>query len=402
MHTAETLIALGGAFVVAGVLAKIGRRLGLPTIPLFVIAGIIFGPHTPGVALIENPDDIQLIASLGLIFLLFYLGLEFSFDQLMSSGRRLVGAAAAYLVLNVGAGLAFGFILGWGVREAFVLAGVLGISSSAIVTKLLVELRRVGNRETPVILGIIVVEDVFLAFYLALLQPVLSEVDNLGEAVPGIARSFAFLLALALIARFGTRIVARLIDSDDTEVLVVLFVGLAVVTAGLAEHLGVSDAIGAFMIGMILGSTRHGERIRNLTHPLRDAFGAIFFFHFGLTIDPGDVLEVAPQVVIAVIVTAAVTLVAGAWAARLYGWQRQEAVNIGLTVLTRGEFALILASMALSAGLDPRIGSFTAGYVLLLALVGPMAVTNSHRLVRLIPRRMVGRSDVAADQSRSA
>ncbi|MGH3814395.1 MAG: cation:proton antiporter, partial [Pseudonocardiaceae bacterium] len=333
MHIAEALVALGGAFLVSGLIARAGVRIGLPTIPLFMIAGVIFGPNTPGIALVEDPAELELVARLGLIFLLFYLGLEFSLDQLTSGGARLAAAAGIYLALNVGGGLAFGFALGWGTREALVIAGVVGISSSAIVTKLLVELRRLGNRETRVILGIIVIEDVFLALYLALLQPVLGAAEGLVEAAVGIATAFAFLLALALVARYGARLAGKLINTKDEEIVIVVFVGLAILTAGVAEELGVSDAIGAFMIGLILGATAKAQRLRTLTHPLRDAFGAIFFFNFGLSIDPGDVLSVAPQVGIAVLATIVLALTAGAIAARLHGYGRVGAANIGLTVL---------------------------------------------------------------------
>jgi monovalent cation:H+ antiporter-2, CPA2 family len=387
VHLAEALIALGGAFLAAGLLARAGARFGLPTIPLFMVAGIIFGPHTPGVALVQHPDELKLVASLGLIFLLFYLGLEFSLDSLTGGGARLFGAAGGYLLLNIGGGLAFGFALGWGTSEALVIAGVVGVSSSAIVTKLLVELRRLGNRETPVILGIIVVEDVFLALYLALLQPVLGGASGAREAATDVAIAFGFLLALALVARYGARVVGKLIDTDDEEIVIVLFVGLAILAAGVAEQLGVSDAIGAFMIGLILGATKNAARLRRLTHPLRDAFGAIFFFHFGLTIDPGAIGGVAALVAIAVVLTAVLALTAGVVAARLHRFGPVEAANIGLTVFTRGEFSLILASLAVTAGLDPRITAFTAGYVLVLAIVGPLAVTASGRLARVLPAR---------------
>ncbi|WP_214368299.1 cation:proton antiporter [Pseudonocardia sp. H11422] len=388
MHIAEALVALGAVFLVCGLMARAGMRIGLPTIPLFMIAGILFGPNTPGIALVGDTSELELLARLGLIFLLFYLGLEFSLDQLTSGGKRLVGGAAAYLLLNVGGGLGFGFAVGWGTAEAFVIAGVVGISSSAIVTKLLVELRRLGNPETRVILGIIVIEDLFLALYLALLQPVLGGASGPLDAILGTATAFAFLLALALIARFGARLVGRLVDTKDEEIVVVVFVGLAITTAGLAEHLGVSDAIGAFMIGLILGATVKAARLRTLTHPLRDAFGAVFFFHFGLSIEVGNLVGVAPQILLAALLTVVLAVTAGAIAARLHGFDRVGAANIGLTVLTRGEFSLILASLALSAGLDPRIGTFTAGYVLLLALVGPFAVANSERLAKLLPARL--------------
>ncbi|MGE3289345.1 MAG: cation:proton antiporter [Pseudonocardia sp.] len=389
MHVAEALVVLGGAFLLCGLIARIGVPIGLPTIPLFMIVGVVVGPHTPGFDLVAHPAELELIARLGLVFLLFYLGLEFSLGQLVSGGRRLLAASAIYLVLNVGGGLVFGFALGWGTGEALVVAGIVGISSSAIVTKLLVDLRRLGNRETRLVLGIIVIEDVFLALYLALIQPVIGGATDPAEAARGIVTAFAFLLALALVARYGARVVGRLVDTTDEEIVVVVAVGLAVLVAGLAEEVGVSDAIGALMVGMVLGATAKAPRLRTLVHPLRDAFAAIFFFHFGLSIDPAGVLAVLPQVAAAVGVTLGLCLIAGVIAARMHGYGRVQAANIGLTVLTRGEFSLILASLALAAGLDGRIGSFTAGYVLVLAVVGPFAVSRSESLARLLPARLL-------------
>jgi CPA2 family monovalent cation:H+ antiporter-2 len=388
-HVAEALLALGGAFLVCGLVARAGVPIGLPTIPLFMLAGVLLGPHTPGFVLVSEPGDLELVARLGLVFLLFYLGLEFSLAQLTSGGRRLAAAAGVYLCLNIGGGLALGFALGWGTSEAFVIAGIVGISSSAIVTKLLVETRRLGNPESRVILGITVIEDLFLALYLALLQPVLGGASGVGEAAAGIGVTFAFLLALSVVARHGTRWVGALMKTKDEEIVVVLALGLAISAAGAGERLGVSDAIGAFMIGLILASTPTARRLRQLTHPLRDGFGAIFFFHFGLTIDVGDVLAVLPQVLAATGTTVVLAVVAGVVAARLHGLGRLGAANISLTVLTRGEFSLVLASLALAAGLDPRLGSFAAGYVLVLAVLGPIAVYSSPRLARWLPRRLV-------------
>jgi monovalent cation:H+ antiporter-2, CPA2 family len=395
-HVAEALLALGGAFLVCGLVARAGVPIGLPTIPLFMLAGVLLGPHTPGFVLVGDPGELELVARLGLVFLLFYLGLEFSLGQLTSGGRRLAAAAGVYLCLNIGGGLALGFALGWGTSEAFVVAGIVGISSSAIVTKLLVETRRLGNPETRVILGIIVIEDLFLALYLALLQPVLGGAEGVLDAAVGTAVAFAFLLVLSLVARYGTRLVSRLMRTKDEEIVVVLALGMAVTTAGAGEQLGVSDAIGAFMIGLILASTPAAPRLRQLTHPLRDGFGAIFFFHFGLTIDVGDVVAVLPQILVAAGTTVVLAVVAGVVAARLHGLGRTGAANIGLTVLTRSEFSLVLASLALAAGLDSRLGSFAAGYVLVLAVLGPIAVYSSPRLARCIPRRLVPGEQAAA------
>ncbi|MDP9949340.1 MULTISPECIES: cation:proton antiporter [Streptomyces] len=377
---------MGGAFLAAAVLARLGGRIGLPTIPLFILAGILLGPHTPGYTLLSNPHDLEMLSALGLVLLLFYLGLEFHMDDLKTGGRKMAIAGGTYLALNVGAGLAFGFALGWGTSEALVLAGVLGISSSAIVTKILVDLGRIGNPETRPILGIIVVEDIFLALYLAALQPILSGADSLSAAVVDGGKAFGFLLLLALAARFGTKIIGKLMSTKDDELLVISFLGVAVFVAGVSEMFGVADAIGAFMVGLMLGSTSSGDRILKLVHPLRDAFGAIFFFAFGLSIDPGDLPSVLWPVLAAVVLTLAMNIAAGFAAARVYSFGTQATANIATTLVARGEFALILATMAAAAGLDERLSPFIAGYVLLLAVLAPLAAGRSHWLARVLPR----------------
>ncbi|MEV7296740.1 cation:proton antiporter [Streptomyces microflavus] len=376
---------MGGAFLAAAVLARLGGRIGLPTIPLFILAGILLGPHTPGYTLLSNPHDLEMLSALGLVLLLFYLGLEFHMDDLKTGGRKMAIAGGTYLVLNVGAGLGFGFALGWGTSEALVLAGVLGISSSAIVTKILVDLGRIGNPETRPILGIIVVEDVFLALYLAALQPILSGADSLSAMLIDGGKAFGFLLLLALAARFGTKVIGKLMNTKDDELLVISFLGAAVFVAGVSEMFGVADAIGAFMVGLMLGSTTSGERILKLVHPLRDAFGAIFFFAFGLSIDPGDLLSVFWPVLAAVVVTLAMNVAAGLAAAKVYSFGAQTTANIATTLVARGEFALILATMAAGAGLDKRLSPFIAGYVLLLAVLAPLAAGRSHWLAKILP-----------------
>lgn len=366
------LIVLGIAFLACGLLARAGARAGLPTIPLFVAAGILLGPNTPGPILFEHPEELELLAAFGLIFLLFYLGVELSVDDLTSGGRGLLLSAALYLGLNVGGGLVLGFAIGWGTREALIIAGATGISSSAIVTKLLVELRRLANPETRLILGIIVIEDLFLALYLAALAPVLGEADSWADGAALFVRALAFLLALGAVARWGAPLVGRVVSARSDELLVVLFVGFALLVAGLAYELGVSDAIGAFMAGLVLAGTAAAARIERQVRPLRDAFAALFFFAFGLSIDPGEIGTVLVPAVAAIVTTLILSTLAAIGAARINGLGRQATANIAATVAARGEFALILVTLAAGAGLDPRLGPFVAVYVLVLAVVSPI------------------------------
>jgi len=250
-----------------------------------------------------------------------------------------------------------------------------GISSSAIVTKLLVELKRLANPETKLILGVIVVEDVFLALYLAALQPLLSDTSG-WAALWSFGKAVLFLLALTAFARWGGGLVGRLLGSSDDELLTVAFLGLALLTAGAAEEAGVSEAIGAFMIGMVIAESPVAERVERLVLPLRDAFAAIFFFTFGLTVDPGDVASVAGPVLAAVALTLILAVVAGYSVGKVNDLRPRGAANLALTLVSRGEFALILVALAIPAGLDPRLAPFAAGYVLVLALGGPLLAAN--------------------------
>jgi CPA2 family monovalent cation:H+ antiporter-2 len=311
--------------------------------------------------------------------LLFSLGIEFSVGELTEGGRGLIVAASVFLVLNIGAGVAFGAALGWGMSETLVLAGALGISSSAIVTKLLIEFHRLDNRETPTILGIIVAEDLFLALYLAVLQPVLEDSQGVGDTLASIGTAFGFLLALALLARFGAKWVSRFVETDDDELLTVCFVGIAILAAGVAEEVGVSDAIGAFMAGLVLAESPSRERIRKLVRPIRDVFAALFFFAFGVSVDPNAIGDVAGPIAAAVAVTIVVNIAAAVIVARLRQLDRHEAANLGLTILARGEFSLIVATIGVEAGLDGRIAPLTAGYVLVLAIVAPVLASNTGR-----------------------
>ena len=211
-----------------------------------------------------------------------------------------------------------GWALGWGTREMFVIAGMIGTSSTAIVTKLLLDLRRLANPETGMILGIIVVEDVFLAFYLALLQPILGQQEGAAEILlldRDRVRIPARPVRAGALGR--ARLVRPVISAGDAELTTILLVGFGVFVAGLRAHAsGASDAIGALLAGMVVAGTGIGPSVERLIVPLRDTFAAIFFFWFGLTIAPSALGAIALPVVIAVLVTLFFNIVAGVVAAR--------------------------------------------------------------------------------------
>lgn len=392
-HLGEQLLVLGLLLVIAYVLGRLGKLIGLPAIPIYMLVGLIASPNSTFFPLSFESADVELIAVFGLLLLLFNLGLEFDQDEFYGNAGRLVISGGTRIAINIAVGFALGMWIGWGTREALIIAGMTATSSSAIVTKLLIELRRLANRETPTILGIMVLEDVFIAFYLAIVGVVIGGETDVGAIALQLTVSFAFLVAMFAIARWGGRVVSRLIATKDDELFTILFFGLAVAFGGIGELLGVSDAIGAFLIGLVLGATRFRSRIEQLALPLRDIFAAFFFLNFGLALDVSTFGEVLLPAMVAVVLTLVVNTLGGQLIAWQNGLSRREGLNASAMLQNRGEFALILATLAVGAGLDPRLTPFAGLYVLTMAIVGPILAVNSERLgARLFPTKRVAPS----------
>jgi CPA2 family monovalent cation:H+ antiporter-2 len=386
MHLGEDLIILGILLLVAYVLGRLGKLVGLPAIPIYMLVGLLASPHTGWFPLSFESNYIELIAIFGLILLLFNLGLEFDQDEFFGNFGKLVVSGGSYILINMGVGLAFGFWVGWGTREALIIAGMTATSSSAIVTKLLIELRRLPNTETPMILGVTVVEDIFIAIYLAIVSVVLSGETDFWPVVGKLAVAFLFLVVMFTLARFGGRYVSRLFRTKDDELFTILFFGLAVLFAGIGEILGVTDAIGAFLIGLVLGATKYRNKIEHIAIPLRDVFAAFFFLNFGLELDPAKFPAVLGPVLIAVAMTIVLNILAGQFVAWINGFGPQAGINTTVILQNRGEFALILATLSISAGLDARIVPFAGLYVLIMAVLGPILAANSEKIGAMILR----------------
>ncbi|KQO94429.1 cation:proton antiporter [Leifsonia sp. Leaf264] len=388
MHFGPELITLGILLIVAYALGRLGKMVGLPTIPIYMIVGLLASPHTGWFPLNFENHYIELIAVFGLIMLLFNLGLEFDQDEFFGNAGKLLISGGSYIVLNMGAGLLFGFMVGWGPREALVIAGMTATSSSAIVTKLLIELKRLPNRETPMILGVTVVEDIFIAIYLAIVSVVLSGETDIGPILVKLGIAFAFLVVMFSVARWGGKLVGRIFRTKDDELFTILFFGLAVLFGGIGEVLGVTDAIGAFLIGLVLGATRFRNKIEHIALPLRDVFGAFFFLNFGLAMDVGAFPSVLLPVVIAIVMTIILNVAAGQLVARFNGLGVQAGINAAVILQNRGEFALILATLSVGAGLDERITPFAGLYVLVMSIIGPLLAANSEKIgARIIKRK---------------
>jgi CPA2 family monovalent cation:H+ antiporter-2 len=253
-HTALSLIELGAVFFGLGALGRLAGRIGMSPIPLYLVGGLCFG-HGGLIPLVDIGGFTHLASEIGVVLLLLLLGLEYSAAELFTGLKRSWMAGVLDIVLNAAPGAAVALLLGWGPVGAMVMAGVTYISSSGIIAKVLGDLGRLGNRETPVVLSILVFEDLVMALYLPILTAVLGGVSLLGglEAVGISLLVITVVLVIAL--RYG-RYVSALVDSPDREVFLLKVLGAALLVAGLASAMQVSAAVGAFLLGIaISGST---------------------------------------------------------------------------------------------------------------------------------------------------
>ncbi|MFM9034198.1 MAG: cation:proton antiporter [Mycobacterium sp.] len=365
--SAPLLLELGAILIVLTVLGSLARRYGLSPIPLYLLTGLVLG--TGGVAPVDAAADfVETGASIGVVLLLLTLGLEFSVGEFSESLRRHLPSAAVDLVLNAVPGAIAGWLLGLDAVGIVALAGITYISSSGVIARLLSDLDRLGNRETPAVLSVLVLEDFAMAAYL----PVLTVLASGGTAAEALIWTAVALGALALAFlvsfRWGHR-VGQVLGHPEDEQLLLRILGLTLIVAAVAEQLHASAAVGAFLVGLTLtGPT--AERARTVLSPLRDLFAAVFFVAIGLTVAPADLLPMLPVALALAAVTALTKVISGAYAARREGAARRGQRRAGTALIARGEFSLVIIGLAgAGAGI---LSAVATPYVFILAFAGPV------------------------------
>ncbi|WP_458206831.1 cation:proton antiporter [Haladaptatus sp. NG-SE-30] len=381
---AVTAIALVGALAV---------RVGLSVIPAYIVVGILVGPNEPtsiggiSLRLVQTHEFIDVLAELGIVFLLFFLGLEFSLEQLVSNRERLVRIGLVDLGINFLLGLGLGLFFGFSWLEAFFLAGIVYISSSAVITKSLIDEGWIANAESEPILGTLVFEDIFIAVYLALLSAVALGEGSVSDVALSVGTAFAFLAVLVAVAWYGTEYVERLFSVSSNELFLLRVTGITVLVAGVALLLGISEAVAAFFVGTMFGRTDHVQRIEQVLAPSRDLFAAVFFFSIGLTTKITLLADVAVLLTVSVVVTTVGKLVSGTLSGAFYELDRRRSIRVGLGMVPRGEFSLVLATLAMSVdtgALGELIPAFAVGYVLVMSILGTLLIQHADRLTNAV------------------
>lgn len=373
--------------VLAGIIAG---KLHISIVPIIILIGMAVGPQAPDFGIIDfrfiqSASLIEFMGRLGVLFLLFSLGLEFSVKRLFAAGPSIFKSGIIYMVINLGIALVFTLLLGWPVNEILVVLGIMTISSSAIVAKVIVDLKRAANDETEIILGLMMFQDVFVAIYLSIVSGlILSGSTSIIDVLITALIVLAFIIGVLFLGHKLVPQLNRWLDVPSDEIFMFIIFASLILVAGLSETLHVAEAIGAMLVGLVLAETEHSERIEHLIVPFRDFFGALFFFSFGLSIDPLSLGGAVWPALMAVILTLIGNGVAGIISGRKAGYSYKASLNIGLTIIARGEFSIILANLAKSGGLLAIVQPFAALYVLILAILGPLLTKESRRVYNIL------------------
>ncbi|GAA2095529.1 cation:proton antiporter [Streptomyces albiaxialis] len=403
MHSAVFLIEFGAIILGLGLLGRFAARFQFSPIPLYLLAGLAFGEG--GLLPLGTSEEFVAIgAEIGVILLLLMLGLEYTASDLVTNLKTQYPAGLVDMTLNAVPGALMALLMGWGPVAAVVLAGVTWISSSGVIAKVMGDLGRLGNRETPVILSVLVLEDLAMAVYLPIITALLAGAGlAAGSVTLAIALGVAGLVLFAAV-RYG-RLISRFVSSDDPEKLLLVVLGLTLLVAGVAQQLQVSAAVGAFLVGIAL-SEEVAEGAHNLLSPLRDLFAAVFFVFFGLHTDPSSIPSVLFPAMVLAVVTAGTKIATGYWAAKRAGVSAKGRWRAGGTLVARGEFSIVIAGLAVSAGIEPSLGPLATAYVLILVVLGPLTARFTEpvatRVIRYRQRRAeagagaVGEADQAA------
>ncbi|MFB6170594.1 MAG: cation:proton antiporter [Haloarculaceae archaeon] len=392
---AETLLLeVGGMFAAIALVSVLSGHVNLSPIPFYILAGIAVGPFVAGRAGLPAVTETTFVtvgAELGIVFLLFFLGLEFNLERLVADRERLGRSGLADLVVNFGVGLLLGYALFGTVVAAVVVAGIVYVSSSAVITKTMLDIGWIANPESGPLLGTLVFEDLVVAVYLAVVSAVVLGGESLSAALRAVGVAVGFLVLLLVLVRHGTRAFERMLDTTSTEFFILRAVGTTVFVAGAALAVGVSEAVAAFFVGMAFSSTRFVHELETTLSPLRDTFAAVFFFWIGLVTDPLSFLGVLDLVAVAVVVTVPAKVLSGYYGGRAYELDARRSLRVGLGMVTRGEFSLIIAAAALTAGgaALPRataetIYAFTVGYVLVMSILGTAMMQAAETFERLL------------------
>ena len=396
MHAISFIQDLAVIMLVAGVVTILFHRLRQPVVLGYIVAGFIIGPHTPPFGLIHDEDTIKTLAELGVIFLMFCLGLEFSLRKLFKVGATAFIAAFLEIVLMIWIGYEIGRWFDWSTMDSLFLGAILAISSTTIIVKALNDLKMKNERFAQLIFGVLIVEDILGIGIIALLSGIaVSGTVSSGEVFSTVGKLSLFMvIALVVGILVVPRLLAYVATFESNEMLLVTVLGLCFGFCLLVVKLEYSMVLGAFLIGAIMAESRQLLKIERLIEPIRDMFSAIFFVAIGLMIDPAILLDYAWPIAVITVAVVLGKMVSCGLGAFIAGNDGKTSLRVGMGLSQIGEFSFIIAALGMTLQVTSDfLYPVAVAVSVLTTLSTPYLIRAadplSHRLGAIVPQRVV-------------
>jgi CPA2 family monovalent cation:H+ antiporter-2 len=389
MHGIDFLQDMAVVMIVAGIVTLIFHRLRQPVILGYLLAGFIIGPFTPPFPLIKDEATIKILADIGVVFLMFSLGLDFSLKKLKAVGFPAFIVASFEILFMVVVGYFVGYGLGWPQGDRMFLGVMIALTSTTIVVKSLRDKNELASPHGELISGVSIFDDIFVIFVMILLPGFAgSGTLSAGDLTVNLLRLFVFLVAAVVV---GLLVVPRLLrvvsHLQSDEMLLVTALGLCFGVSLLTVKIGFSAALGAFLIGAIIAESRELGRITVLMAPLRDMFCAVFFVAIGMLMNPQHIVAHGIPVLVILPVYLVAKVAACAFGAFIAGYSGHTALKVGTGMAQVGEFAFILATLGMTMGLTgSQLYPVIVAVAALNAFIRPYLVDNSDRLANWLGR----------------
>ncbi|HEY9059857.1 MAG TPA: cation:proton antiporter [Pseudobacteroides sp.] len=360
--------------------AVVMKKLGQSVIAGYMAVGLIVGPKALG--LIKDTELLSTLSELGIVLLMFFLGLEFSINKFKRIKNSVFFIGTYEVILNLIVGFIIGTLLGFAFKERLFLTCIIALSSSGVVAKLLFDMKRTASKESEILMGVMVFED----FFAILILGILSSFTAAGKTqIPLTDISLSMLKALGFYALFiilGIVFINKIIDMmtkiDSQELFTALMIGLILLTGSLALHMGLASAAGAFLLGMLIVSYDVEERLHRTVSAFKDIFIIIFFISFGTLLDFRQIPDTLPLILIIVPLSILSEIVISSSAAFFSGFSASSSISIGSSMIARGEYSMIYAYLGYSTGaISESLYQFTGVYVFTMTLIAPVLMKNS-------------------------
>lgn len=391
MHHILFLQDLALVMISAAIATIIFRQLKQPVVLGYILTGMIIGPHTPPFTFIADEKTIETLAELGVIFLMFSLGLEFSLRKLKEVGSTAVIAASLEIFLMILAGYGIGQLFGWSQMDSIFLGAILSISSTTIIIKALEGIGKTKEKFAQLIFGILIIEDILAILLIAVLSGFATTGEFVIKDVSNIILSLAAFMGILLVS--GLIVVPRLLNFvskfKSNEMLLVTVIGLCFGVSFLTVKLGYSVALGAFLIGAIIAEARQIHKIETLMFPVRDLFSAVFFVSIGLIIDPTVIVKYLFPIIVITIVVITGKVFSCTLGSLISGKDTRTSIKVGMGLAQIGEFSFIIAALGLSLNVTSDfIYPIAVAVSALTTLTTPYLIKSSEGVSKLFEKFM--------------